>query len=204
MAMANIDHPNVPGKGISKTVDPIRDEEKLREIKDNLRARNPRDYCLFILGINTGIRVGDILKLKVEDVYFLHPGDSFKVQEGKTRKWNTIAINEEVFQALWYYLNSRSLEMDDYLFRSMRINHKNAINTKHVRDLVKRWTAEVGLKGNYGSHTLRKTFGYWQRVKYNVAWEVLAQRFNHASLQETKAYLGITNEEIAEVMMNEI
>lgn len=202
--MRNVDHPNVPGAGMRKASDPIRDEQALQQIKANLKARNPRDYCLFIFGINTGIRAGDILKIKLRDVYYLQPGDTFKIREGKTKKWNTITINKEVYQALWFYIHRRPLMLDDPLFSSLNSADKKAISVKAIRDLMKEWTSEVGLRGNYGAHSLRKTFGYWQRVKYNVPWEVLSMRFNHKDLHITKTYLGITEEEMAKVMMNEI
>ena len=51
-----------------KVVEPIRDYSKIQAIKANLKRRCPRDYLLFVLGITSGLRISDILKLKVEDV----------------------------------------------------------------------------------------------------------------------------------------
>jgi integrase len=50
-------------------VDPIRDPQKIREIKQKLRATNSRDYLLFTMGINLALRASDLLALKVGDLF---------------------------------------------------------------------------------------------------------------------------------------
>jgi len=51
---------------------------------------------------------------------------------------------------------------------------------------------------------LRKTFGYIQRTKFKVGFEVLAKRFNHSSPAVIMRYLGITDKEVNGILMNEI
>lgn len=51
------------------TVEPIRDKVKLEAMKRYLRGQSVRDYVLFIFGVNSGLRISDLLKLKVSDVY---------------------------------------------------------------------------------------------------------------------------------------
>ncbi|WP_306304030.1 hypothetical protein [Desulfosarcina cetonica] len=70
--------------------------------------------------------------------------------------------------------------------------------------MVKKWAHAINLKGNYGAHTLRKTFGYIQRVEFAVGFEVLSKRYNHASPAVTMRYLGITDKEVNRVLLNEI
>ena len=70
--------------------------------------------------------------------------------------------------------------------------------------MIKAWCESINLKGNYGTHTMRKTFGYIQRVKYGVGWELLSKRFNHPSLAITMRYLGIEDKEVNGILMNEI
>jgi hypothetical protein len=70
---------------------------------------------------------------------------------------------------------------------------------------VKKWARDTGLKnGNYGSHSLGKTFGYIQRTVFKVGFEVLARRFNHGSSSTTMRYLGIEDKEVNGILMNEI
>ncbi|MFN2344045.1 MAG: site-specific integrase, partial [Desulfonatronovibrio sp.] len=70
--------------------------------------------------------------------------------------------------------------------------------------LVKAWCRAINLRGNYGTHSLRKTFGYIQRIKYGVGFEVLCKRFNHSSPAVTMRYLGIEDKEVNGILMNEI
>lgn len=71
-------------------------------------------------------------------------------------------------------------------------------------DLIKKWTRAINLRGNYGAHTLRKTWGYVQRVEYGVGFEVIAKRYCHSNPAVTMRYLGITDREVSDVLMNEI
>jgi len=73
-----------------------------------------------------------------------------------------------------------------------------------VNSMVKRWTREAKIKGNFGAHTLRKTFGYVQRTEHGVGFEVLAKRFNHSSPTITMRYLGIHDKEVRGILNNEI
>lgn len=50
------------------TVQPIRDRKKLEEIKEELKKKGTRDYLMFLTGINSGMRVSDIVKLNCDDV----------------------------------------------------------------------------------------------------------------------------------------
>ena len=63
--------------------------------------------------------------------------------------------------------------------------------------MVKDRCAATNLPGNYGSHTLRQTFGFMPRTKYGVAWEVLAKRYKHSLSRTTVRYLGISDEEVS-------
>ena len=76
---------NHPKKNSNITVDPIRSLKEINRIKRSLKD-NPRDLLLFTLGINNGLRIGDILRLKVKDVMHLQAGESFTITEEKTKK----------------------------------------------------------------------------------------------------------------------
>ena len=73
-----------------------------------------------------------------------------------------------------------------------------------VQKMVKRRAAAFNLKGNFGAHTLRKTFGYIQRTEYGVGFELLCRRYNHSSPAITMRYLGIEDREVHGILMNEI
>lgn len=98
----------------------------------------------------------------------------------------------------------RNQAVDDYhfLFQSRKgDNLPLSVQSVHA---LKKWTQPIDLKGNYGTHTLGKTWGYHQRVKYGVGFDVISKRFNHSDLKTTMVYLGINDEEVNNILMNEI
>jgi integrase len=194
-----IRNPNHPPKGSSIVVQPIRNEKDIKAIR-KLLSGNARDHLLFVMGINNGLRTGDLLKLKVIDVKDMHPGDSINIKEGKTGKQNILVINKTVHKILQEYLAASNLSDNDYLFKSRKSDHP--LNIQAVNALIKRWAASINLKGNYGAHSLRKTWGYIQRTNYGVGFEVICKRFNHQSPSVTMRYLGITDKEVENILVN--
>ena len=193
-------NPNAPREGDRIRVDPIRSMDDIKAIAKMLWD-NPRDHLLFVLGVNNGLRVGDLLKLKVKDVRYLKGGDSLIIKEGKTNKQNVLAINKKVYAALTHYFETLKPHDDDYLFKSMRGSNK-ALSIQAVNNYIKRWTKAINLRGNYGCHSLRKSWGYQMRTKYGVGFEIICKRFNHSSPRVTMAYLGITDAEVNGVLFN--
>ena len=93
-----MNNPNHPKNGSSTLVQPIRELSHIQSIKKLLASR-PRDLLLFTLGINNGIRTGDLLKLKISHVKYAKPGQAIQIRESKTGKTNTLYINREVYKA---------------------------------------------------------------------------------------------------------
>ena len=193
---------NHPKKGSRTTVEPIRRTEDIDSIR-RLLSDKPRDLLLFTLGTNNGIRTGDLLRLKVGDLRGMKPGGYLKIRERKTGKDNVLMVNKIVFKALNRYLDELSPSDDNFLFKS-RKGENAPLTIQRVNLMVKDWCRSINLKGNYGAHTLRKTFGYIQRVKYGVGFEILCKRFNHSSPAVTMRYLGIEDKEVNGILMNEI
>ena len=194
-------NPNHPKKGDRITVDPIR---KIKDIKaiSKLTSDNPRDHLLFLMGINNGLRAGDLIKLKVRDVRYLKVGDTLTIKEGKTGKDNILVVNKTVFKALKNFLEKVQPKDEDYVFASRKGN--GHLQSQAVSKLVKKWTGSINLKGNYGAHTLRKSWGYIQRTVHGVGFEIICKRYNHTSPVITMRYLGIEDKEVHNVLMNDI
>jgi integrase len=199
--LKNVNNPNHPKTGDEIRVDPICRLEDIKTIKGMLSDR-PRDLLLFVMGVNNGLRAGDLLRLKVKDVRHLKEGDCTNLRESKTRKNNILMVNRSVHKALKNYFEKVNPDEEDFLFPSQKSNRPLVIQS--VNALMKKWTKAINLKGNYGAHTLRKTFGYIQRTKYGVSWEILADRFNHSTPAVTRRYLGITKDEVSKILLNEI
>ena len=192
---------NHPKKGSQIFVYPITNKRLIKQIKKQL-ANNPRDLCLFIVGINVGLRGIDLLSLKTEQVKHLAVGDILRVQERKTKKLRNITINKAVRDVLNIWIESNDSE---WLFPSRRGGNPLTVST--LNNMVKEWCViahvVTGINQgnlNYGGHTLRKTFGYWQRMA-GVPIHILMQIFNHASQATTLIYLGIQSQEIEDVYL---
>jgi len=174
-------------------VEPIRDPEKLTLIKRRLRRRNARHFAFFTLGVNTALRPGDLLKLKAGDVYGEDgkPRDVITVKAEKTGKTHRIKLNDaakEALEALWEAQGP--FEPDVLLFPWTR---------QHAWRLVNRWCREVGLTGNFGGHTLRKTWGYHARKYHGIPIELIQAKLGHTTPAVTRRYIGITEDEINDV-----
>ncbi|EFL52346.1 integrase family protein [Solidesulfovibrio fructosivorans JJ]] len=188
-------------RGSKATVDPIKSIESIESIK-KLLSNEKRNLFLFVLGINNGLRTGDLLKLKVSDLSQTKPNELIHIKESKTGKTNYITLNKSAYKIFQSYLDYESLHADDFLFKSRKGN--TPLTIQAVNRLIKKWCKTINLPGNYGAHTLRKTFGYIQRTKFGVGFEVLCKRFNHSSPAVTMRYLGISDTEVANILKNEI
>ncbi len=187
-------NPNHPTAGSTIKVEPIRDRKAIARIKKILADR-PRDLCLFTLGINTAYRANELLSLKVGQVQALRAGDVLDLKQRKTHKYRPVTLNATAVAAIQAWLAIRDLQPEDYLFTGQR----GCLTVETMSTRVKTWCQDVGLKGNYGSHTLRKTWGYWQRLERGTAIPLLMEAFGHATQQQTLAYLGIQSDEIAQI-----
>jgi len=190
---------NHPKKGSRIKVEPIRDLKDIRAIKKLLDG-NPMYSALFTLGINTNLRASDLLRITAGQVRGLKAMDEIELKEKKTGKTRRITLNKACVEALTRLLASRSFDDDTPIFQGER----GTLTVPSVNRLVKSWCKAINLKGNYGAHTLRKTFGYQQRVRFGVGLPELMVCFNHSTQRQTLDYLCIQPEEVRSVYANEI
>ena len=197
---------NHPQKGSSIRVDPIRDIKDIKLIKRILQDK-PRDLALFVIGVNTNLRASDLLKIRVGDVFGLHPGEYFTLREKKTGKLRSITINKAVFDAIRELLATMpGAKENELLFQSRKVNSSRGgmLTVSYLNSLVKSWCREINLRGNYGAHSLRKTFGYIHRTVFGTDLPTLMEMFNHSSQRQTLTYLGIQPREIKDAYLKEI
>lgn len=194
-------NPNHPKKGSNIKVEPIRDIAVIQRIKRQL-SDHPRNLCLFTVGINTAFRASDLLRLKVGHVRNLKPKQSVELKEKKTGNHRRVTFNDTCIKVINSYLKTRPNAHDeDYLFVGLR----GVVTVQYVNRLVKQWCIDgKAAKANYGSHSLRKTWGYHQRVTFNSGVPELMEAFGHSSQKQTLAYLGIQAEEIEALYLNEL
>ncbi|PFV83987.1 site-specific integrase [Bacillus thuringiensis] len=172
-------------------VQPIRDPEQIQQIKEYLKEKSVRNYILFVMGINTGLRISDILKLKVGDL----KGSHISMREMKTGKQKRIEITPTLRRELRWYIEER--EGHEYLIRS-RQGTNRPIGRSMAYKILRKAAEEFGLD-EIGTHTLRKTFGYhmYKQTK-NIA--LLMEIFNHSSERVTLRYIGVNQDVMDKAM----
>lgn len=180
-------------------VQPIRDKNKLEEIKNELKKNGTRDYMLFYTGINTGLRISDLLKLNYDDVR--NKDGSMKshisIIEKKTKKPKMFPITNGLFSELEKY--TRNMKPGEYLFKSQKGINK-PISASQAYRIISTAGANVGLE-EIGTHTMRKTFGYHHYQQFqDVA--LLQQILNHTSPSVTLRYIGISQDNIDQSYYN--
>lgn len=166
-------------------VQPIRDPEYIRVIKRFLKEKSYRNYMLFLTGINSGLRISDILHLRVSDVKRPY----FNIREQKTSKAKRIAMTPSLQRELNNYVS----EMEDYeyLFKS-REGINKPIGRSMAYKILREAADYVSLDG-IGTHTLRKTFGYHFYKQYKDP-ALLQEIFNHSSEDITLRYIGVNQD----------
>ena len=206
-------------------VQPIRDEKQLSQMKEILASQSQRNFILFELGLNSGLRISDILKLKVKDV---RNQTHFILRETKTGKPKRLKLTPNIKQELDQYIKVMS---DNYYLIGSR-EYKPLISTKKKTksptgktittieqikntasnspiDRVQAYrilnsaAKQIGL-GEIGTHSMRKSFGYHFYNKHNDATgkglTFLQEIFNHSTPAVTLRYIGMTQDSIDSLM----
>lgn len=198
-----MNNPNHPQKGSSIKVEPIRQKAAIERIKGVLLHHNKyRDHAIFTLGINTAYRANELLSITVEQAHQILTegvGCRFELKQSKNRKHRAVTINRAAYEALDLYYNHDDMirynakhHPTTALFHSSR---SEVLTVPSLTRLVKTWCNGAGLKGNYGSHTMRKTWGYWH-YKRGTPLPILMVAFGHASQQQTLEYLCIQAQDV--------
>jgi len=184
-------------KGNIAEVKPIKDIKKIEDMKEFLLSRNERDYLMFVLGINSGLRISDLLKLTVEDVV----DGIVRIREQKTGKVKQFALSNTCIKAIDHYLKATDIKSGT-LFPS-RKNGNSPITTKSAWYIINKAAEWCGIEENIGTHSMRKTFGY-HAFKQGVDPYYIMKCLNHSSLAVTKRYIGIEQDELDEMVYSKM
>ena len=174
-------------------VQPIRDKQKIEEIKSVLKENGTRDLLLFSMGINIGLRISDLLKLKIADV---RNKSHVEIKEQKTGKVKRFPIFGNLQSMIDDYTKNKPLS--NYLFKS-----RNGINKPITRVMaymiINNACKKCGIQDNIGTHTLRKTFGYHHYQQFHDV-AILQYLLNHSSPSITLRYIGISQDNVEETL----
>lgn len=184
----------------AQAAEPIRTIEDYHKIVNYFLDNNQyRNAMLVVVGVLLGERCGDLLSIKFGDI--MQSKDIYKSQfriwEEKTHKWSQyMTLPEEAKTAIDLYISSlEDYTLDDYLFAS-RKGEQLTVGSAHK--ILKNMSRDLQLPYNVGTHTLRKTFGWFARIanpNTNVM-EMLQIKYNHVDMRTTMRYMSVTKEEL--------
>lgn len=179
---------------------PIKSREKVLDIQDYLRYKNERDYILFLVGVTTGYRAGDLVKLKVRDIKETLKRGEFTIYEGKkmnsknirekNKKPRSVELLPKVAKILKEYI--RDKRDYEYMFKSRKGNNQ-PIGIQAVSNILKDAGEYFGLH-DISAHSMRKTYAY--KIYMDSGCDIVAVKelLGHRSIEETKAYIGLDRE----------
>ena len=182
--------------------EPIRSKKDVKKIINHyFNLGHWRNYVLIVMGINTALRISDMLRLRWSDVYDFdrkHLRKHLTLLETKTGKRQTIVLNDAVVKALMIYFPYRKETVREaFLFPSNRRGGRELlgpISRQQANRIIKEAARKSRTAEKVSCHSLRKTFGYhaW-RAGVQVA--VIMEIYNHSSYAVTRRYLGIGQDE---------
>lgn len=187
------------------TTQPIRDKNELFAFRSYYREVKPhaRNYALIVLGLNTALRISDMLNLKWKDVYDFRKKDvrsHLLLVESKTGKSNAVALNAHVREALLALFRESFPEKEAFIF-SKHTHPEHHLNRTQAYNIIKEAASHTVSERAISCHSLRKTFGY-HAWKQGIPPILLMHVFNHSSYQITKRYLGIEQDEKDALYLN--
>lgn len=205
----NMDSDHIP-------VQPIKDKQDIQRAKEyflnpsNFRysGLNIRNYCLFILGLNTGRRIGDILNLRICDIMDTNRSIKDKIiiyKEEKTGHKSTVFISTEVKEAISSYINSldNDYNMSDFLFKTRQSDcMTTAMAWKIWNDMGKKLDIP-----HMGTHSGRKSKGYHYMEDHKGDYYALAKvskAYGHSKQEITLDYLGMDDEEMKDFYLGNV
>lgn len=183
--------------------DPVKNEADITAIHRVLtRWGCVREAECFIIGCNFALRVGDLLKIKLEQV----KSDTIILNEQKTGKQREITINKNAKAAIdrlinWYQL--QNIE-PTYLFQATGNRAKKLskpISARYLNVKLAAVSEALQLGLSLSSHSMRKSFGYNAYVS-GIDVRKLQLLFNHRTQLQTLTYIGITRKNIADVYLS--
>ena len=182
-------------------VEPFKDLKQINAMKKYLQNNSHRDYLLFVLGINTGLKMNEMLELKVADLIDAQGNIKcfYSTVYVDTMPGRDVYLNARVKGALEHYFSHCKLTGDQYLFQSAKT--KNAISRQQAHRIIHDAVSSLGIKGKFGAGSMRKTFGY-HAYKKGVSISIIQKYFHHATPSETYKYLGISKEEITSTIID--
>lgn len=188
-------------------VEPIRDQRDIERIEDMLFAlgtpHGNRMFAMFETGIYLGMRIGDMLQLKVGDIrgkdyykFIPQKTDEYKNKLNYKAKEVVVTIPPELRNMVNHMYKGQPDSAPLFPSRQRRPGSKEflPITRKTAFEDMRIIAGMAKLPYRIGCHTLRKTFGYQvYKQRKDIAW--LQKWFQHSDPATTLIYIGISDDE---------
>ena len=173
----------------SMVVEPIKDRKRINALLTYLKEKNERDWLLAKFQLNTGLRISDVVKVRVQDLMTSH----LNFKDYLVLKKKKIKLNNNLKKTIKTYINHNNLGQTNFYIFQSRKGSNGPISVTQAYRILKAAAVDLHIE-NFGTHSLRKTWGYWtyKMSRYNIG--LIMDTFNHSSKKITLRYIGITQE----------
>ena len=156
-------------------------------------AENPRDLAIITLFLQTGIKLSELVCLKVADIELAgQAGENngwLKVQEGSGRKGRVLPLNQKAGEALRTYLLVRGKPDVGTLFLNRA---GELLGSRGVQKVIEKYMGKAGIKGA-SVHSLRHTFGTHHAAK-GTSIKTIQKVMGHKDSRTTEMYLDLAKD----------
>jgi len=164
----------------------------LRLLRTVHRGGKKRDIAIIEVLANTGLRVGELAALSLEDIEISERKGWVTVRAGKGVKYRGVPLNADARKALSEYLEVRPEGEDHHLFLGQR---GNGFTPSGIWRVVKKYGQQAGL--DISPHALRHTYGTRLVREEGVDLVTVATMMGHKSLDTTAIYTQPSEEDMA-------
>lgn len=154
--------------------------------------RNPQVIAILITEASIGLRLSDVLSMKLSQIHNSEKGYRLRIKEKKTGKERDVPLPSELYAYLTEYAISKGRKRDETIF---------ALTPRAVAKYIKKVTDYLGLE-NVSSHSWRKM--YCLKIYQNTGNDIVAlqQALSHSSIAVTQRYLNRRSEKLESVLQN--
>lgn len=179
--------------------------DKLQLLTQKLERDGDWKFCTLItVSMFTGLRIGDLLTIRWNDIL---GKDHLEIIEKKTKKTRKILINQQLKETIGRISTKLTgIDLNGFIFLNRwgtKPISSQFVNWK-LKQIVKKYEV-VKDSSKIKTHSIRKSFGrrVWENSeKSEKGLIMLNEIFNHTSIKTTKIYLGIREKEMMDVYQN--
>jgi site-specific recombinase XerD len=168
--------------------------ELRRLLREAHKGGVARDIALIETLANTGLRVGELAALTLDDAEISERKGMVTVRAGKGAKYRQVPLNADARRAISAYLHMRPQSAETCLFLGQR---DETLTPSAIWRVVRKYGQRAGLE--ISPHTLRHTFGT-RLVRSGIDLVTVAAMMGHESLDTTALYTQPTREDMAEAV----